>query len=359
MKQDFLDSIERAKHSPEYKNYLETRDAVFQMMEHEPKNAFSEPSRYWQEELTGFEYMLDASPLLIKNLRHHCYHLTGIRDWEYRQHHSYHTVRFEQQLQRLKSQDRNGVLVPESPELGGFGYTIDGALYNGDTLRFYGAMLTLDRAGGLDQFRQSRARKMVAEIGAGWGGFAYQFKTLFPNTTYLVVDFPSTILFSSTYLKTVFPNARTLFLTGCETPSEDVQQYDFIFAPHYLWTSFRFERPDLVVNLASFQEMKTKQMEEYVKKAKKWGVPSIYSVNHERNFSNPEMGSVSNVLGAHYVLRDIGLREGEQAYPHIKNAYRELKNVLKALFGRRTKISKRHLFGRITNDQTNSSGNAC
>ena len=65
----FESEIEKAKQLPGYKNYLETRDAVFQMMENEPKNTFAEPSKYWQEELSGFLYMLDASSLIIKNLR--------------------------------------------------------------------------------------------------------------------------------------------------------------------------------------------------------------------------------------------------------------------------------------------------
>ena len=49
------------------------------------------------------------------------------------------------------------------------------------------------------------------EIGAGWGGFAYQFKTLFPKTTYVVVDFPELFLFSASYLVTVFPEAKVRF----------------------------------------------------------------------------------------------------------------------------------------------------
>ena len=338
-------AIEKERQGPAYQNYLEVRDAVLEMIAHEPHTAFAEPSAYWQEELMGFEYMLDASPLLIKNLRHHCYHLTGVRDWEYRQHHVYHTAKFKERLEKLRSQDSRGVCVPESPALGGFGYTIDGALYNGDTIRFYDALLALDRAHGLDQFRQPGGRKIVAEIGAGWGGFAYQFKTLFPDTTYIVVDFPSTILFSGTYLKTVFPDARTLFLNGSVGSIAHPEQYDFIFVPHYVWTSLEFARPDLLVNLASFQEMKAAQMDQYVEKAKDWGIPLMYSVNHERNFGNLELGTVSEVLGRHYTLQEIGVPQEVSRYLNVRNAYREVIHALKTLLGRPTKISKPHLLG--------------
>ena len=33
------------------------------------------------------EYFLDASPLVIKSLRHHCRHLTGVYPYEYGKHH--------------------------------------------------------------------------------------------------------------------------------------------------------------------------------------------------------------------------------------------------------------------------------
>ena len=337
-KNGFQLEIEKATHAVEYKHYCEARKAVFTMVENEPESTFSEPSRYWQEELAGFEYMLDASPLLIKKLRHHCYHLTGVRDWEYRTHHAYHTARFEDSLKRLQKEDINGVLVPESPKLGGFGYTISGALYNNDTLRFYDAMLSLDRAGGLDRFRNSKERRVVAEVGAGWGGFAYQFKTLFPNTAYIVVDFPSTILFSATYLKTVFPHARTLFITDVAGCGASVEEYDFVFVPHYLWLSLSFKHPDLLINLASFQEMKTKQMEEYIQKAREWGISSVFSVNHERNFSNPEMEKVSVVLKKYYPVREVGMPRVESVYPKLWGAYQELKNALRVFLGRAKKI---------------------
>jgi hypothetical protein len=40
------------------------------------------------------------------------------------------------------------------------------------------------------------------------GGFRYQVKILFPNTTYVIVDLPMMMLFSATYLKMAFPDAN-------------------------------------------------------------------------------------------------------------------------------------------------------
>ena len=61
---------------------LQVRDRVLGMLE-EARDISSAPSNYWEAELAGFDYILDASPLVIRHLRDHCYHFTGIRSFEY------------------------------------------------------------------------------------------------------------------------------------------------------------------------------------------------------------------------------------------------------------------------------------
>jgi len=349
MKSKFFNTIEEERDSDAYRNYLEVREAVLEMIDNKPQDINSTPSGYWQEELAGFEYMFDASPLLVKNLRHHCYHLTGVRDYEYRNHHSHRASHFEYLLRRLQSQDNNGLGVPESAQLGGFGYRIDGKLYNNDTRRFYQSMIALDFIGGLDQFRQTNKRRIIAEIGAGWGGFAYQFKTLFPNTTFIIVDFPSTILFSGTYLKTLFPDSQTLFLTNRDMGTHEItpEDYDFIFAPHYMWEHLNFNPPNLIVNLASFQEMTTEQVDQYIKKAQKWQCPYIYSMNHDRNFSNPELKSVNETLKRYYTVQEIDVSGAKLKNLGLRNKYRELKKRAKKFLRQPEKNKKRYLYGSI------------
>src|SRR5436190_22762593 len=70
------------RESPAFSNYVEARRHVLAMLD----AADDDPgaSEYWREELAGFEYLLDASPLLIDKLRHHSYHVTGLRPYDYR-----------------------------------------------------------------------------------------------------------------------------------------------------------------------------------------------------------------------------------------------------------------------------------
>lgn len=304
-KSDFIIKVEELRAKSAYKNYEEVRDNVFAMLDNGQASAGKTASAYWRQELAGLEYMFDASPLIVEHLRHHCFHLTGLREYEYRDHHASRSApKLAKRLLSLKKKDVHGLLVPESPMLGGFGYTIESTLYNVDTLRFYESLLTLDEAGILDQFRKPAKHLTVLEIGAGWGGLAYSFKTLFPNTTYVIVDLPGSILFGATYIKTLFPWARVFVSDGKTTLSsmKDALTYDFIFFPHFMWQDLDFLKADLVMNMASFQEMTTKQVESYIATCAKRGYPFVYSNNRNRSPNNEELSNVSAILGKYYTI---------------------------------------------------------
>ncbi len=169
------------------------------------------PSQYWADELEHIDYLIDASPLVIRKLRHHAFHITGVRPYDYRgagEQRAY----FERRLRALtRLAGGSDLLLGDHDTLGGFGFEIDGRRHNVDTLKFFEVLVGMHRAGILEPFSRGDRRRMVVEIGAGWGGFAFQFKTLFPKTTYVIVDFPELFLFSATYLMTAFPGAAVRF----------------------------------------------------------------------------------------------------------------------------------------------------
>ena len=199
-------------------SYLAVRKAVLKMLEDEGARSGLAFSEYWKQEVAGFEYLFDATPLITEKLRHHCYHITGLKEYEYRPHHAHKAEAFVRKRERLKAHDARGLFVPENPELGGFGHVLDGQLVNIDTLKFYESLIAMDKA-GLLPVQSAGSRPVVVEIGAGWGGFAYQFKTLFPDTTYVIIDLPQVILFSGLYLKEMFPNAKIYICLLYTSPS--------------------------------------------------------------------------------------------------------------------------------------------
>ena len=158
-----------------YANYLRVRDEVVRMKAASPAAGEAAPSRYWAEELETIDYMIDASPLIVRKLRHHAFHITGLRPYDYREY-ADRQVMFERRLEALAElAGGTDLLVPEAEALGGYGYSIDGRLYNVDTIKFFEVFVGLHRAGMLDAFRAQGERRLVWEIGGGWGGFAYQF----------------------------------------------------------------------------------------------------------------------------------------------------------------------------------------
>jgi hypothetical protein len=298
--------IEIAAGSAAYSNYQRARAALLGMLD----EASAAPSSYWGEELAGMEYMLDASPLVIARLRHHCYHVTGVWPYNYREQRPAKRDRqyddHRRKLDALLEIGRRDLFVPESPALGGFGFAFDEGLVNIDTLKFFEAMIALDRGEVLGEFRESGERKVVWEIGAGWGGFAYQFKTLFPDATYVITDLPQLFLYSATYLATVFPDARIGFHSRA---GDDVDwlEHDFVFVPYPSLDAVAPPRLDLVVNMVSFQEMTTEQVQRYVERAHEAGASFLYSLNRERSRFNTELTGVSPILEQRFWPHEISL----------------------------------------------------
>ena len=322
--------LEALRQSAGFRNYQDVRARVLEMRERIAAEGRGLPSAYWHEELSNFEYLLDASPLVIEKLRHHSHHITGLRVYEYRSDRVRAREKFVEKRQALLALGHPELLVPESPAFGGYGFSIDDALYNIDTLKFYEVLIALEKGAVLQEFRQNAERRLVWEIGAGWGGFPYQFKSLCPNVTYVISDFPELFIYSATYLMTLFPGAKVAFWG--EQPSAALfagwQEYDFIFCPNTALAELRPPRLDLTVNMVSFQEMTGEQVSAYVQHAHALDCPFLYSLNRDKSAYNQEIDSVSARIGTYYWPRTIevlpvpyqkmmGDRRSSTDYDHI------------------------------------------
>jgi len=336
----FEQLLSQARLSPAYQNYCRVRTRVFDMLEEScAAEDGADASDYWQEELAGFEYLLDASPLIVQRLREHCYHLTGLLSYPYRSHHSHKSYKLRKKLEALQTVDKSGLCVPEARAMGGFGYEINGELFNIDTLKFYESMIALDKGGALDSFNTMNGeRQAVMEIGSGWGGFCYQFKRLFPAVTYICVDLPQTLLFSAVYLLTVFPESRIL-IYGDTAPADTFRnwdRYDIILMPNYILDRLTLPPISLGINMVSFQEMTTAQVEDYIRALAANGCPSLYSHNRDRSPHNQELSFVSDIMKRYYNVTEISVLDIPYTNLNVKDAAicgkRSLLDTLKSLF---------------------------
>jgi putative sugar O-methyltransferase len=169
--------------------------------------------------------------------------------------------------------------VAESPLLGGFGHTKHGELYNEDTLRYFATLVALQDAGVLVDYRGGADRRLVWEIGGGWGGFARQFKTVCPDVTYLITGTPNQLLLSAVYLTTIFPTAHARFYdpaAPCEM-FRDWHTADFLFAPEAAVPSLWVPRLDLALDVMTLHGMDADRVALHVRQAYAWGARYFYT----------------------------------------------------------------------------------
>jgi putative sugar O-methyltransferase len=304
----FRDRVNALAQTAAYQSYERVRDWVLEVRGGVPseaeRNGAARPSDYWSEELAGFEYMLDASPLIVDKLKHHSYHLTGLRVYDYRTHKDRAEAQMRSKLDALRAVGDPALFVPEPQELGGFGFEVDDGLFTIDTLKYYEALIALDKGGALHPFRRGDERRVVLEIGGGWGGFAFQFKRVTSNVSYVIVDLPETFLFSATYLMAMFPEASVAFY-GRDQLASGWPDADFVFIPHFALSDLKPPRLDLAVNMVSFQEMTSEQVEGYVSHVHAISCPYLYSLNRERSAYNPQIDNVHEIIGRWYEPHDV------------------------------------------------------
>ena len=98
---------------PAFRNYSYARDRVLEMRAQVAAAPEYRPSAYWEEELSAFEYMLDASPLVIEKLRQHTHWITGLRAYDYRSQKTRARAKFEEKLRALVAVGPPELIVPE------------------------------------------------------------------------------------------------------------------------------------------------------------------------------------------------------------------------------------------------------
>jgi hypothetical protein len=122
----------------------------------------------------------------------------------------------------------------------------------------------------------------VWEIGGGWGGFAYQFKTLCPDVTYLITGPAEMLLMSAVYLGTLFPASRARFYDPASPAAfwEDWAAVDFAFAPESVVAGMRPPRVDLVVDIGAIADMTASRAELHAGRAHALGSPYFLTTGH-------------------------------------------------------------------------------
>lgn len=112
-------------------------------------------------------------------------------------------------------------------------------------------------------FAEGRWARYI-EIGAGNGNLA-SFFAHYNNSHVVVIDLPEILLFSSCFLKSIFPQASVLLPNDVDyqLSMRDFDTYDFVFLVPSQVRMLPQRTFDLIVNTSSMQEMTLEQIEMY------------------------------------------------------------------------------------------------
>jgi hypothetical protein len=205
---------------------------------------------------------------VIAALRRWCTPITGVRAADYDHASKDLALRLKYQIGYLRRHVDEELFVQELPLLGGFGVEWHRERYNDDTARFFKGICALYDGGVLEACRQG-PRHLVWEIGGGWGGFAFQFKTICPNVTYLITGIPDVLLVSAVYLMTAFPQARCRFYDASARAEfwGEWEQVDFIFAPESSVADMDTPPIDVVLDIMSLRHMSDTRVSLHARRA--------------------------------------------------------------------------------------------
>ena len=128
--------------------------------------------------------------------------------------------------------------------------------------------------------------EIVMEIGTGFGGLARLMRMALPETTFLLVDLPETLVFTDVYLRLNFPELRIGYIS--EPTNIDLgylHRFDFLLVPNNLIDNLRGLKVDLAINIASFGEMTQESTNSYLRFIEdELHTDALYSINQYGNF---------------------------------------------------------------------------
>ncbi len=188
--------------------------------------------------------------------------------------------RLRRQVTILRKQERADFIVPDVATLGACSVMVSDELHSEDSIKFALAATALQDGAVFTAFRAASYRRVVWEIGGGWGGFARHFKALCPNVTYVITGRPERLLVSAVYLMAAFPdaNCRLHLESAGEDTWSDWEQVDFVFAVDGTGDTLRPPRVDLTIDLGELMLMTPSRVSMHVERAYEWGSTYFYSL---------------------------------------------------------------------------------
>jgi len=209
-----------------------------------------------------------------------------------------------QYYQNIQKRDVLGLLKKiEEPEIGG----------RGDIVMINGKRLSFDLLQSIDEFYSiyetsainENTENIIMELGSGYGRLAFVFLKALPNSHYVILDLPESLLLAQFYLSNAFPK---ISMSTYEQTREIKNVSRNVLKKKRLWffgamkfPEFENNATDVFVNIYSLQEMEKQQLKNYLRIASEKTAKVVYLKQHfiENNPINNE-----KILEKYYRLPD-------------------------------------------------------
>ena len=148
----------------------------------------------------------------------------------------------------------------------------------------------------LNEILKSNRRPFVAELGAGYGQFAFHLLKKKKNFCYIDFDIPEVLCLAAYYLMKAFPRKKAILYGEKKFSEKNISNSQLIFLPYYEIKKLKKNSMDLFINMCSLGEMEKETVKKYCKYISK-SSNFFFHMNHDvyRNkFSTSKSGLLSN-----------------------------------------------------------------
>lgn len=127
-------------------------------------------------------------------------------------------------------------------------------------------------------------KRVIIELGGGFGGMAYYFNRDSKNKVYVDIDLPENLALASFYLIHTLPEKKVFLYGEDELTTETFKNFDIILLPNFAVKNIPTNSTDLVFNSYSLAEMTESAIKVYVSELSRALKPTgyFYHVNHTR-----------------------------------------------------------------------------
>jgi hypothetical protein len=161
---------------------------------------------------------------------------------------------------------------------------------------------------------------------------AHHLSNILRNATYVIVDLPETLLFSASYLSLLNPDKKIYIYDRSDFSefigSAAARSYDFILIPNFLLHSLTDWQFELVINIISFQEMTTQQVDEYLKFINETCTGILYSLNIESHMKSSGIPPMWEMLSGRFEVTEVHQpRRKEKTKVRLAKAWKAVANI--------------------------------